>query len=43
MACTDFFLQFDDLGLALQLRLEEIEAQREVPANGLSLVPRTSY
>ncbi|TVY20532.1 ATP-dependent RNA helicase DEAH12-like protein [Lachnellula arida] len=30
MACVDPFLQFDDQSFALQLQLEEIEAQREL-------------
>jgi hypothetical protein len=30
MACVDSFLQFDDESFALQLQLEEIEAQREL-------------
>ncbi|TVY52928.1 hypothetical protein LCER1_G007071 [Lachnellula cervina] len=30
MACADPFLQFDDQSFALQLQLEEIEAQREL-------------
>ncbi|PMD54127.1 uncharacterized protein K444DRAFT_699845 [Hyaloscypha bicolor E] len=30
MACVDPFLQFDDESFALQLQLEEIEAQREL-------------
>ena len=30
MACADPFLQFDDESFALQLQLEEIEAQREL-------------
>jgi hypothetical protein len=33
MACVDPFLQFDDESFALQLQLEEIEAQRELQSS----------